>query len=163
MSSRICLILPTAGAGSARNSSDFVHYPDCSLGFYHMTLPASCRWPSLLGIDGDAPPDYTPKIRGGQKTHLLRKILQEYPDKSGTPDAPDNQGRFYLRCCAGNMMTAHRDGSLCRPEKLGWAPPDRGRLACELGISIYVVLAVPSFYAYGPIDKLCVFCYNVSN
>jgi len=31
------------------------------------------------------------------------------------------------------------------------------------GISIYVVLTVLPFYAYGPIDKLCVFCYNVSD
>lgn len=30
-----------------------------------------------------------------------------------------------------------------------------------VGISIYVVHTVPPFYACGPIDKQCVFCYNV--
>jgi hypothetical protein len=32
---------------------------------------------------------------------------------------------------------------------------------CEVGISIYVVHTIPPFYACGPIDKQCVFCYNV--
>ena len=31
---------------------------------------------------------------------------------------------------------------------------------CGLGISIYVVLVVPLLLAYGPIDRLIVFCYN---